>query len=173
MIQPLRGRTPDAGRSLFIAWNAQVCGEVMLAEETSVWYSATVRGDLAPITIGRGSNVQDNAVIHVDTDQPTRIGEYVTVGHGAILHGAAVGDRCIVGMGAIILNGVQIGAGSIVGAGALVTEGKEFPPGSLIIGSPARVVRSLTPEEVDRIRLNADHYIEAARGARGEHGPGV
>ena len=127
MIHRLNGKDPDAGRSLFVAWNAEVCGEVTLAEESSVWFSATVRGDIAPVTIGRGSNIQDNAAIHVDTDVPTRIGEYVTVGHGAIVHGATIGDRCIIGMGAIVLNWAEIGAGCMVGAGALVTEGKSFP----------------------------------------------
>lgn len=173
MIHRLNGRDPDAARSLFVAWNAEVCGEVTLSEESSVWYSATVRGDIAPVSIGRGSNIQDNAVIHVDSDAPTRIGDQVTVGHGAIVHGATIGDRCIIGMGAIILSGAVIGADSMVGAGTLVTEGKSFPPGSLIIGSPGRVVRALAPEEVDRLGLNADHYIKAAREAREQHGPGV
>ncbi len=173
MIHTLKGKQPDVSRCLFIAWNAEVCGEVSIAEDASVWYSATLRGDLAPISIGRGSNIQDGAVVHADIGVPTRIGEWVTVGHGAIVHGAAVGDRCIIGMGAILLNNAAIGADSVVGAGALVTEGKQFPPGSLILGAPAKAVRALSEEELNKIRLSAEHYIEAAREARQLQSQGV
>jgi carbonic anhydrase/acetyltransferase-like protein (isoleucine patch superfamily) len=173
MIHTAGGKTPLADRCLFIAWNAEVCGEVSLGEDSSIWYGATIRGDIAAIHIGRGSNVQDGAVVHVDLGVPSRIGEYVTVGHRAIVHGCTIGDNCIIGMGAIILNRAEISPGCIVGAGALVTEGKRFPPGSLILGAPARVARALAPEELQRIRVNAEHYIEAARAAQRELGRGV
>ena len=143
-----------------MAWNAEVIGSVNLDEETTVWYSATIRGDIDSITIGWGSNVQDNAALHVDEGVPLVIGKNVTIGHGAIVHGCTVGDDTLIGMGAIILNRARIGKESIVGAGALVTEGKEFPPRSLILGAPARALREITEDEVVKIRENARHYRE-------------
>jgi carbonic anhydrase/acetyltransferase-like protein (isoleucine patch superfamily) len=137
MVHRIGDKEPNFSRALFIAWNAEVAGDVTLAEETSVWFSATLRGDLEPIRVGRGSNVQDGATIHTDVGQPCVIGERVTIGHHAILHGCRVGDDCLIGMGAVVLNGADIGKESIVGACALVTEGKSFPPRSLILGSPA------------------------------------
>ena len=122
-------RSPRVDKALFVAWNAEVAGNVTLAEETSVWFSATLRGDIEPITIGRGSNVQDGATLHVDFDLPCVVGERVTIGHQAILHGCTVGDDCLIGMGAVVLSGAVIGKESVVGAGALVTEGKSFRPG--------------------------------------------
>ena len=160
MVHEFRGNLPAVGADSFIAWNAEVAGDVRLGLETSVWHGASIRGDLAPVRIGRGSNVQDNAVLHVDTGVPLTVGEDVTIGHGAVLHGCVIGDRCLIGMGAIVLNGAEIGEESIVGAGALVTAGKRFPPRSLIIGSPAAAVREVRDEEASKSLENARHYRE-------------
>ena len=153
----------------FIAPNAAVTGDVELGRGASVWYGASVRGDIAPIRIGDGSNIQDNASVHVDEEVPASIGSGVTVGHNAVIHGCTIEDDCLIGMGAIILNGARIGAGSIVGAGALVTENKEIPPGSLAVGAPARVVRPISDEEREKVKANAERYmVNARRHARGE-----
>lgn len=165
MVHRIKNDVPEVHASAYIAPNAEVAGRVSLAEGASVWFSASVRGDIAPISIGKCSNVQDGAVVHCDVDIPCAIGEMVTVGHGAILHSCSVADRVLVGMGAIVLNGASIGEDSIVGAGALVTQGKSFPPRSMILGSPAKLVRELTDEEVAHIRANAEHYAELARTA--------
>ncbi|MFQ3547112.1 MAG: gamma carbonic anhydrase family protein [Termitinemataceae bacterium] len=166
MVHAITDLTPKLDPSVFVAWNAEVAGAVVLEKDVSVWFSATLRADIAPIYIGSGSNVQDGAVIHVDTDVPTRVGKRVTVGHGAILHSCTIGDDVIVGMGAIVLNGAVIGEESIIGAGALITQGKQFPPRSLILGSPAKAVRELTEDEITSIRQNAEQYIKLGRSAR-------
>ena len=155
----------------FVAWNAEVAGDVSVGAGASIWFSASVRGDIAPISIGADSNVQDGAVLHVDTGIPCRIGKRVTVGHGAILHSCVVGDGALIGMGAIVLNGAEIGEGSIVGAGALVTQGKKFPPRSLIIGSPAVAKRELTEEEAAANLDNAEHYVEGGKDAKASYRP--
>ena len=162
MIVPIHKKRPVIAESAFIFDSADVVAEVTIGEHCSVWCNATLRGDLAPITIGDGTNVQDNACVHVNTDMPTVVGRNVTIGHTAIIHGCTIGDHCLIGMGAIILNEAVIGENSIVGAGAMVTARKNFPPNSLILGSPAKVVRQLTDEEVEGIRENAAHYIETA-----------
>ena len=143
----------------FVAPNATVVGNVVVEAHASVWFNAVVRAELDTVTIGERANVQDGAVIHVDEGFPVKLGKNVTVGHRAVVHGATVDDNCIVGIGAILLNGCRIGANSIVGAGALVPEGKEFPPNSLLIGVPARVARTITPEQAERIAEGADHYV--------------
>ena len=148
---------------LFIAPGAVCMGDVALGKDCSIWYHATVRADRAPIKIGIGSNIQDNCVVHVDKGFPVTIGNYVTVGHGAILHGCQVGDGSLIGMGAIILNGAKIGRNCIVAAGALVTQNTEIPDGMLAMGSPAKVIRKLTEEEIASNRKNAEEYIEEAR----------
>ena len=130
-----------------------------------MWYGAVLRGDLAAISVGAGSNVQDGAVLHVDDGTPCVVGDHVTIGHRAVVHACKVGDRCLIGMGAVILNGAVIGEDSIVGAGALVTQGKAFPPRSMILGSPAKVVRPLTDEEVADLRPHAEAYVDLARRA--------
>jgi len=163
MIHSFDGKSPSVSGATFIAWNAEVIGDVELADETTVWYSATIRGDIDSIRIGRGTNIQDNAALHVDRGVPLSIGSGVTVGHGAIVHGCTVGDNTLIGMGAIILNRARIGAWSIVGAGALVTEGKEFPERSLIVGAPAKAVRQVTDEEIAKIEANARDYRERGR----------
>ena len=146
----------------FIAANAAVTGEVKIAKDASIWYGASVRGDFSSIEIGESSNIQDNASVHVDKDTPVRIGKRVTIGHNAVIHGCTIEDDCLIGMGAIILNRAVIGKGSVIGAGALVTEGKEIPPGSLAVGAPAKIVRKVSDEDIQRVRENAASYVEMA-----------
>lgn len=159
----LDGMTPDLGEDVYIAPGAHVIGRVALHDRASVWFGAVVRGDNDPIRIGMDSNVQDGAMIHADPGVPATIGDGVTIGHHAIVHGATVGDRSLIGMGATLLNRAVIGADCIVGAQALVTEGKTFPDGSLIVGSPARLVRPLTEAEIAGLRLSAATYVANAR----------
>ena len=159
----LDGATPDIGEDVYIAPGAHVIGRVALGARASVWFGAVLRGDNDPIRIGADSNVQDGAMIHADPGVPTTIGDGVTIGHHAIVHGATVGNRSLVGMGATLLNRAVIGADCIVGANALVTEGKSFPDGSLIVGSPARVLRPLTETEIAGLRLSAATYVANAR----------
>jgi carbonic anhydrase/acetyltransferase-like protein (isoleucine patch superfamily)/Uma2 family endonuclease len=148
--------------SVFIAAGAVVVGDVTLGEQASVWFNATLRGDVEAITVGPRSNIQEGCILHADPGYPTVIGAGVTVGHGAVVHGARVGDNCIVGIRAVLLNGSVVGENSIVGACALLTEGKVYPPNSLILGMPARVVRDLTPEEIATNRSSAARYVERA-----------
>ena len=147
----------------FIAPDSVVLGDVVIAEECSIWFHAVIRAEDAPIRIGKGSNVQDNAVVHEDAGHPVVIGEYVTIGHGAIVHGCEIGDHTLIGMGAIILNGAKIGKNCVIGAGALVTQNTEIPDNSLVIGSPARVKRMVTPEEIEHSMHNALHYVEMGK----------
>ncbi|MGU3315028.1 gamma carbonic anhydrase family protein [Sphingomonas sp. M6A6_1c] len=154
---------PQLGEAAYVAPGAAVIGWVVLGARASVWFGAVLRGDNDPITIGDESNIQDGAMIHADPGVPTTIGREVTVGHHAIVHGASVGDRSLIGMGATLLNRAVIGADSIVGANALVTEGKVFPDGSLIVGAPARLVRPLTEAEIAGLRLSAATYVANAR----------
>jgi len=155
-----RGFEPQVPASTFIADTASVIGRVILGEETSVWPGAVIRADSEPITIGDGSNVQDNAVLHVDPGVPMTIGRRVTVGHQAMLHGCTIGDGCLIGIQAIVLNHAVIGEQSLVAAGAIVTERKQFPPRSLIMGAPAQVVRELTEENLAMMRSGVDTYIK-------------
>ncbi len=148
--------------SVFIAPGAVVVGDVTLAAEANIWFNAVLRGDTAPLRVGRGSNVQDGAVLHADPGFPAVIGAGCTIGHNAIVHGARVGDNALVGMGAILLNGACVARDSVVGAGALLTQGKQFPPASLILGSPARVIRSLTADEIESNRASARAYVAKA-----------
>lgn len=160
MIQSFIHRSPVIDESNFIAETAAVIGDVTLGTDASVWFSATVRGDVNRIRIGNRSNIQDNAVVHVTHHTaPTSIGDNVTVGHSAIIHGCTVQDRVLVGMGAIILDHADIGSDSIIGAGALITGGVVIPPRSLVLGSPAKVFRTLTDEEVASIMDYANNYV--------------
>lgn len=149
--------------SVWIAEGAIVVGDVMLQMDASVWFTAVLRGDTEYLSIGEGSNIQDGAVCHADPDYPLVIGNFVTIGHRAIVHGARIGNHTLIGMGAIILNGAQIGVNCIVGAGALVTQNKIFPDNSLILGSPAKVIRDVTAEEVASNQRSALEYIAKAR----------
>ena len=158
-IYQLDDHTPDIHESTWIADSAQVMGAVSLHANTSVWFNAVIRGDTETITIGEGSNIQDLAVIHADNGLPVVVGKHVTVGHQVMLHGCTIGDESLIGIAAVVLNGARIGRNCVVGAGSVVTEGKEFPDGSLIMGTPAKVVRQLTPEQIEGLLNSAKHYM--------------
>jgi len=157
---------PKIHSSAWIVPGATVIGDVTIEEESSVWYGAVLRGDINRIILGPRSNVQDNAVVHVDTNYPTTVGELVTIGHNAVAHAAKIGDEVLVGMGAIILDDVEVGARSIIGANALVTIGMKIPPGSLVLGSPAKIRRQLTLDEQKDIARWAWSYVETAKQFR-------
>ncbi len=160
MLRPYRGRMPRIHPTAFIDQSAQVIGDVEIDENSSVWMATVVRGDVHRIRIGRRSNVQDGTIVHVMRDtHPTTIGDEVTIGHAAVIHGCTIEDRCLVGMGAILLNGSHVGRGSIVAAGSLLVEGMVVPPGSLVMGSPAKVKRSVTEAEMSMILDLADRYV--------------
>ncbi len=159
-IFQLGNRVPQVDSSAWVAESAQVIGRVRIKAGASVWPGAVLRGDLADIELGRGSNLQDNAVVHTDEDTPCTIGENVTVGHAAVLHGCTIEEGALIGMGAVVLNGASIGREAVVGAGALVAENKTVPERALVVGTPARFVRTLTDEEVEEIKRNTRHYVE-------------
>lgn len=161
LIRSIEGRTPRFGRRVFVAETATVVGDVALGDDVSLWYGVVVRGDIHWVRVGARSNLQDGVVVHVENGQwPTVLGEEVSVGHGAILHGCTIGPRCLIGMGAIVMNGAEIGEGSIVAAGAVVREGFVAPPRSLVAGVPAGIKRSVSEEEYRRVVLTAEHYLE-------------
>jgi carbonic anhydrase/acetyltransferase-like protein (isoleucine patch superfamily) len=162
-IYQLGEHAPTIDASAFIADTATVIGKVTVGANASVWFGVTLRGDNERITIGENSNVQESSVLHTDMGFPLSIGKNVTVGHQAMLHGCSIGDGALIGIQAVILNGAKIGKGCLVGAGALVTEGKQFPDNMLIIGSPAKAVRPLTPEDITRLQGNAASYVQRAR----------
>lgn len=160
MLRAYRNRHPVVAPSAFVDESAQVIGDVVIGDESSVWMNVVVRGDVNTIRIGRRTNLQDGTIVHVMRGtHPTMIGDEVTIGHGVIIHGCTIHDRVLVGMGAILLNGVEVGSDSIVAAGALLAEGTAVPPRSLVMGSPARVRRALTEAEVASIRTYADNYV--------------
>ncbi|MGL1892928.1 MAG: gamma carbonic anhydrase family protein [Spirochaetaceae bacterium] len=140
-----------------------IIGDVLLAENVSIWFGVTVRGDVASISIGKRTNIQDNATVHVSKDSPTIIGDDVTVGHNAVIHACTIGNRCLIGMGSIVLDNAEIGEGSIVGAGTLVTKGKVYPARSLIIGNPGRAIKTVTDEQYEQIKLSAEKYVTLAK----------
>ena len=154
---------PVVHESAWVADSAQVMGNVSLAEDSSVWFGVVIRGDTETITVGKGSNIQDNSVLHADHGMPLVIGDNVTVGHQAMLHGCTVGDGSLIGIQSVVLNGAKIGKYCLVGASSLVTEGKEFPDGTMIIGSPAKAVRQLSPEQIEGLKMSAQHYVDNAR----------
>ncbi len=160
-IHSLDGVTPEMPEegAYWVAPDAQVIGRVRLARDVGIWFGAVLRGDNEPISVGEGSNIQEHAMLHTDIGHPLVVGAGCTVGHRAILHGCRIGDGSLIGMGAILLNGASVGASCLVGAGALITEGKSFPDRSLIVGSPARAVRTLDDETVARLRFSAESYV--------------
>lgn len=159
LIAAVGGREPAVDSQAYVAPTAVVVGDVTLGPDTSVWYQAVLRGDCESVSLGAGSNVQDNCTVHADPGFPVVIGDRVTVGHNAVVHGCTVGDDVLVGMGATVLNGAVIGSGSLVAAQALVPQGMQVPPGSLVAGVPAKVKRPLTDEEREHIRLNGAGYV--------------
>lgn len=161
-ILPYKGIFPTIEDNVFIAPGAMIIGNVTIREGASIWYNAVVRGDAAPIVIGRRTNIQDNCVLHVDEDAPLAIGDECTIGHGAIVHGATVADRVLVGMNAVILSHAQVGPRAIIGACALISERKNIPEGVLAVGVPAKVARNLTSEEMAQIIASAAGYCERA-----------
>jgi carbonic anhydrase/acetyltransferase-like protein (isoleucine patch superfamily) len=165
-IYRLGDDTPDIAPSAWVAESAEVIGKVTLADDASVWYGAVLRGDNDRISVGRGSNLQDGCVLHTDNGFPLTIGEGAIIGHRVMLHGCTIGDGSLLGIGSVVLNGARIGRHCIVGAGALVTEGKVFPDGVLIVGAPAKVVRELSPLQIEGLRSNAAQYVLQQRRHR-------
>jgi len=163
MILSYKDIYPVTEPAAYIAPSADIIGDVTLGEDSSIWFNVTIRGDIASITIGERTNIQDNAVVHVQTGAPTTIGNDVTVGHGAIIHACIIGNHCLIGMGAVVLNHAVLPEYTMVAAGALVPQGKTYPPRSLLMGSPARVVRELTEDEIQHIHKSAGDYIVEAR----------
>jgi len=155
-------KQPVLGQNVYIARGAVVLGDVTLGDGASVWYNAVLRGDINRIVVGVGSNIQDNAVLHLADDYPCILGNYVTVGHSAVVHACTVGDECLIGMGAVILDGAELGEQCLVGAKALVTQHCKIPPGSLVLGAPAKVIRPLTPEERGELKYWAEKYVANA-----------
>jgi carbonic anhydrase/acetyltransferase-like protein (isoleucine patch superfamily) len=167
-VYELDGKAPNLGRGAWVADTATVIGDVELGEDANVWFGAVIRGDTEHITVGARTNIQDGSVLHADAGKPLVIGAGVTVGHQVMLHGCTVADGALIGNQAVILNGARIGRNSIVGAGSVVTENKEFPDNSLIIGAPARVVKTLDEAAAANMKRNADHYVaNAQRFAKG------
>lgn len=163
MLYALNENTPEIDPSAWVAETAVVIGKVRLAQDSSVWFGAVLRGDNELIQIGVGSNVQDGAVMHTDMGYPLTLGQHVTVGHNAMLHGCSVGDGSLIGINTVILNGAIIGKNCIIGANTLIAEGKEIPDNSLVVGSPGKVVKQLTEQQVTQLKLNAIHYVENAK----------
>jgi carbonic anhydrase/acetyltransferase-like protein (isoleucine patch superfamily) len=160
VLRPHRGTSPRVHPTAFVDASAQVIGDVEIGEESGVWMCAVIRGDVHWIRVGRRTNIQDGAIVHGMTGtHPTSVGDNVTIGHAAVLHGCTIEDECLIGMGAIVLNGAHVGSGSIVAAGTLLVEGQKVPPRSLVMGSPGKVKRLLTQAEVADIRLYADRYV--------------
>ena len=162
-IYELDGMAPHLAEGAWVADNAEVMGQVELAANASVWYGCVVRGDTEKIRIGRNSNIQDGSVLHADAGVPLTIGDNVTVGHQVMLHGCTIGEGSLIGIQAVVLNHAKIGKNSIVGAGSVVTEGKEFPDNSLIVGAPAKAIRTLDAEQIARFQTIPQHYVDNAK----------
>jgi carbonic anhydrase/acetyltransferase-like protein (isoleucine patch superfamily) len=169
MIRSFRGALPKVAASAYIDPSAQVIGDVVIGERASVWCNTTIRGDVNSIRIGDDTNIQDNSVLHVEHElYPLLIGNRVTVGHAAVLHGCTIEDECLIGIGAVVLNGARIGAGSVIAAGALIPEGMEVPAGSVVMGVPGKVRRPVSAEEKERFHVNWQHYVELRQHYREE-----
>ena len=163
MIYTLDGIAPQIAASAWVAPDANVIGKIVLEDDVSIWFSATLRGDNEEIRVGRGSNVQENCVLHTDIGFPLIIGADCTIGHKAMLHGCIIGEGSLIGMGATVLNGAKIGKGCLIGAGALITEGKEIPDGSLVMGAPGRIVRQMNEAAIAKLLASAAGYRANAR----------
>ncbi len=163
MIKDFKSKRPQIQSNCFIAESADIIGEVIVEESANIWYNTVVRGDIEPIFIGNYTNVQDQVVIHTSHGFPVSIGPHVTIGHGAIVHGCTVEDHVLIGMGAIVLDGAYIEKNCIIGAGALVPQKKRIPSNSLVVGSPGRIVRTLTDEEIEHIEQSAIEYVELSQ----------
>jgi carbonic anhydrase/acetyltransferase-like protein (isoleucine patch superfamily) len=163
LIYDLGKQQAEVAADAFVAPTATLIGDVSLQPDSSIWFGAVLRGDIEQITIGRGSNIQDGSVCHTDPNNPCTVGDFVTVGHMAMLHGCEIGDGSLIGIGATLMNGSSVGKNCIVGAHALVTEGKKFPDNVVIMGAPAKVVREITAEDRVALRANAERYVERAK----------
>ena len=159
MIKTIMGTTPVIHESCFVAENAAIVGNVVIGENSNIWYSTVIRSEGELTVIGKNTNIQENSTVHIDYEFPTTIGDNVTVGHNCIIHGCTIKNNVLVGMGSTILNGAEIGENTIIGAGSLVTQNKKIPSGVLCMGSPAKVVRELTEEEIEDIKTSAEHYV--------------
>jgi carbonic anhydrase/acetyltransferase-like protein (isoleucine patch superfamily) len=168
MIRPFCGKVPKVAASAYIDPSAQVIGDITIGERSSIWPNVSARGDVSSITIGDESNVQDNSVLHCDEGFPLIIGDRVTVGHMAMLHGCTIEEDSLIGIGAIVLNGAKIGKGSVIAASALIPEGMQIPPYSMVMGVPGKVRREITEDERERFKLNCKHYVELAEQYRAE-----
>lgn len=162
MIKGLEEKIPNIHKSCFVAENAAVVGDVVIGENTSVWYGVCIRSDMDKTVIGKNTNIQENSTLHNDFRIPTIVGDEVTIGHNCVIHGCKVSNNVLIGMGSVILNGAEIGENTIIGAGSLVTQNKKIPSGVLCMGSPAKVVRELSEEEIKSIKESSVHYIEMA-----------
>ena len=162
IILPYKGKKPKIAGNVFVAPNASIVGDVKIGTGSSIWFGAAVRGDFQPVTIGAFTNIQDNATIHVMGDTPTEIGNYVTVGHNALVHCRRIGDNCLIGMGSIILGYSEIGSNCIIGAGTLLTQYKKIPNNSLVFGNPAKIMRAIRDDEIEALRASAMHYYECS-----------
>lgn len=171
MLRPFRGKSPKAAASAYIDPSAQMIGNITIGERSSIWPNVSARGDVDSITIGDESNVQDNSVLHCDEGVPLKIGNRVTVGHMAMLHGCTIEDEVLIGIGAIVLNNARIGEGSVIAAGALVPEGMVVPPNSMVMGVPGKVKREISADERERFRLNCQHYVDLAAAYNNEIPP--
>lgn len=159
LLKEYNGILPQVSEKAYVADNVAITGDTKIADDANIWFGVTMRGDLNHISIGKNTNIQDNTVVHVDTDYPTTIGDDVTIGHLCIIHGCIIEDNVLVGMGSTLMNGSVIKKNTIIGAGSLVTEGKEFPEGVLLVGRPAKVIRELTEEEIQGIKKSAEMYV--------------
>jgi carbonic anhydrase/acetyltransferase-like protein (isoleucine patch superfamily) len=163
IIKSFNGKSPKIHESVYISENVSIIGDVEIGENSSIWFGTVIRGDVCNIKIGKNSNVQDNAVIHVNYDLPSILGDFVTVGHSAVIHGAVIGDFVLVGMGAIVLDNVKVGRNVIIAAGSVVPPRMEIPDGVMVMGVPAKIVRALREEEIEHIKKNALDYVELAK----------
>lgn len=163
MIKEFEGIIPKINESAYISESVDIIGDVTIEENSNIWFGTRLRGDMNRILVGKNTNIQENSVIHVDTNYPCLIGKNVTIGHGAIIHGCEICDNVLVGMGSIILNGAKIGKNTIIGAGSLVTQGKEFTEGVLILGNPAKVIRELSEDEIESIKRSASNYVNLSK----------